>query len=531
MKPLNLPLGGAGFAHLPRPWRWLVLALFLLAALALAGQLLVYGHYAAALFRFPYDYDQGEGFELYDTVLHAQGEWPYRDSQVFPFYTSIYPPLFHLLTVPLVWLFGPQMWTGRAVSFAASLIAAAAIGWGVYRASGNKVIGLFSGLTFLASNYTFHVGPLFRQHMTMVMFETLAIVALATSAQSWDTSPHPAKAWGKGLWWGWVCLLAAGYTKPLAFATVLASLAFLFLRGPRRAFLAGAALAAAAGGIFLWLNLVTDGWWFVSVIRANLNAYDQAQALSFYRQWIGLHAVVFALALGRLVYETYFTRLSAYAVWFAFAFANGALSGKFGAGEAYFVTTTAAACVLSGVALARLWGRASQWGARPAIALGVIVPLLYLAQTRLTLHLYTEGPVYGPLARALGVSGERGYYDSQGYTQLGPRPTRADLEAGDAIAELARQAPGPVFSEEAGFLFAAGKPVVTNPFPQLVMYQAGVFDPTEEIAMIHAKAFGLAILRAQFYPPPVLAALGANYQPKTDIRMNGFLYRILEPRP
>src|SRR5207244_4429865 len=104
-------------------------------------------------------------------------------------------------------------------------------------------------------------------------------------------------------------------------------------------------------------------------------------------------------------------------------------------------------------------------------------------QTRLTLHLYTEGPVYGPIARALGVASESGYYDSQGYTQLGPRPTRADREAGYAISELARNAPGPVFSEEAGFLFKAGKPVVTNAFPQLVMYQAGLFDPTQEIEM------------------------------------------------
>jgi hypothetical protein len=80
-------------------------------------------------------------------------------------------------------------------------------------------------------------------------------------------------------------------------------------------------------------------------------------------------------------------------------------------------------------------------------------------------------------------------------------------------------------------MFVAQKPVVTNPFPQLVMYQAGLFDPAQEIAMINDKAFGLVILRAQFYPPPVLAALGANYQPKAEIWMNGFLYRLLEPRP
>ncbi|HLB48308.1 MAG TPA: hypothetical protein VJL59_14985, partial [Anaerolineales bacterium] len=127
-------------AHLPYRWRRVVVILFILAALALVGQLLVYFHYAAALFRFPFDYDQGEGYELYDTVLHSQGRWPYQDSQVFPFYSSIYPPLFHLITVPWVWVFGPQMWTGRVVGFTASLIAAAAIGWAVHRTSRNSVI-------------------------------------------------------------------------------------------------------------------------------------------------------------------------------------------------------------------------------------------------------------------------------------------------------------------------------------------------------------------------------------------------------
>jgi hypothetical protein len=537
--PLQFQNLDMGLAHLPRPGRWLTGALLALTALALLAQFSVYVHYAVSLFRFPFDYDQGEGFELYDTVLHAQGQWPYRDSQVYPFYTSIYPPLFHLLAVPLVWMFGPQMWTGRAVGFAASLLTAAAIGWGVWRASGNRLVAAFSGLTFLASNYTFHIGPLFRQHMTMVMFETLAVVALAQvyGAKGGETEKNSAastRAMANNGWLGCalVFLLAAGYTKQLALATVLAGLAFLLLRGPRRALLAGAVLAIVAGGLFVWLNYATRGWWFTSVILANINAFDTGQAISLYRQWAQLHLVILAVALARLVYETYFSRLSAYAVWFVFAVANGALAGKFGAGESYFVTATAAACILSGLALAAAWERSRQPPVKWALALALAIPLLYLVQTRLTLHLYTEGPVYGPVARALGISGgARGYYDSQGYTQLGPRPTRADHDAGYAIAQLARDATGPVFSEEAGFAFIARKPVVTNPFPQLVMYQAGLFDPAEEIEMINAQAFGLVILRAQFYPPPVLMALGANYQPKVEILMNGFLYRILEPRP
>lgn len=526
------------FEGVPARWRLACVVMFLLAGAALVAQFAVYVDYAAALFRFPYDYDQGEGFELYDTVLHAQGQWPYQDSQQYPFYTSIYPPLFHLLTVPLVWVFGPQLWTGRLVGFLASLVGAVAIAWGVNRATGHRSIAVYSGLTWLASNYTFHIGPLFRQHLTMVTFEILAIVALAQL--DLPEPPSTWRAWLRrpALWVGLAALLAAGFTKQLALATVLAGLGFLFLRGPRRALLAGAGLAAVAGTLFLLINLATHGQWYISLIRANINAFDLAQAISFYRQWTQLHLLIAAVAAARLIYEVYVGRLSAYGVWFAAALVNGVLAGKFGAGESYFVTTTAAACALAGVALGRVW----LWGAdrwlKPApgqhprrfVALALAIPLFFLIQTRLTLHMPTRGPLYEPIARLLGVWNESGYYNSQGYTQLGPHPTDADIAAGDAIAELARNAPGPVFSEEAAFMFRAGKPVVTNPFPQLVMYQAGLFDPTQEIAMINDQAFGLVILRAQFYPPPVLIALGENYQPLTEITMNGFLYRILEPR-
>ncbi|MBN1430859.1 MAG: hypothetical protein JXB07_20985 [Anaerolineae bacterium] len=536
------------FLNMPRWARGLVIALFVLAALALIGQLIVYGHYVVSLLRFPFDYDQGEGFELYDTILHAQGEWPYRDSQVFPFYTSIYPPLYHLMVVPLIWIFGPHLWTGRLVGTIASLVAAAAIGWGVHRVAGNRLIAIFSGLTFLASNYTFHVGPLFRQHMTMVMFEVLAIVALA---QARVGKGQPLRH--RWLYAGLVFLLAAGFSKQLALATVIAAFLFLLVWEPRRTLPIGLGFAAVAAGLFLAinhatgysttvppldifpgplapLNKITTGWFFISVVRANVNTFIIEQAVGLYQQWSRLHLIIIIMAAARLVVEIYRKRPSIYAFWFVLIVANGMLSGKFGAGESYFITATAAACVLSGIAIAQGWQYASSRGRGWAIAAGVLIPLLYIVQTRLTLHLYTEGVVYEPVARVLGVWNEAGYYDSQGYTQIGPRPKKVDHDGGWEIVELARSVDGPVFSEEAAFLIRAGKPVVTNAFPQLVMYQAQIFDPTEEIRMIDEQAFGLVILRAQFYPPPVLEALGANYRLKTAIRMNGFTYQILEPR-
>lgn len=494
------------------------------ALLAYLWHLLVYLNYSVSLFRFPFDYDQGEGFELYDTLLHARGQSPYRDASQYPFYTSIYPPVFHLITVPLVWAFGPQMWTGRLVGFAASLIAAAAIGWAVHRETRHAATALLSGLAFLASNYVYHIGPLFRQHITMVALETLAIVVVA----GFDRSDHSPR---RTIVWTVVLLLAAGFTKQLAVSTAAAALAFLFLRCPLRAVKAAGALVVSAALLFGGLQLATGGHWFTGVVLANVNEFSFDQAAAITRQWAGLHAVLIALAALRLIYETYASRLSAYAIWFVFSAAAGLASGKFGAGESYFVTAVAAACLLSGLAV----GKAIRWAEtrQQLLAGGLVsvVALAYLVQARLVLHMPTRGPLFEPVARLLRLPPDAGYYDSQGYTQLGRPPDAADIQAGWQIAGAIAAADGPPLSEEAGFPLAVGQPVIGNPFPLLMLYRSGHYDPSEFVRQIDAQAFGLVVLRAQFYPDPILQAIGRAYQPMSEIRMNGFTYRLLGPRP
>src|SRR5690606_17486720 len=123
--------------------------------------------------------DQGEGFELADTILFSHFEWPYRDTETFPFYSSNYPPLFHIIAAPFAWLFGAAYWYGRLLGFLSTLVTAAAIALAVYRdglirtGKGHLLIAAIAGLAYLASNTIYHIGPLFRQHTVMVMFETL----------------------------------------------------------------------------------------------------------------------------------------------------------------------------------------------------------------------------------------------------------------------------------------------------------------------------------------------------------------------
>jgi hypothetical protein len=542
--------------NVPRVVKSIATLLTVLAVLVYVGYFIVYLSYALELFRWPFDYDQGEGFELYDAILFSRGEWPYRDNASFPFYASNYPPLFHLLIVPLLPIFGHRLIAGRLLSFAATLVTAVTIAFVVRR----KIVGrerdwmkawfipLISGLGFLASNYVYQIGALCRMHMTLVMFETLAIVFIAEFE-------HP-KHGTRNLILGLAMLFCAGYTKQTAVFTVAAALSYVFLRDIKKALLAGVGLAAAAGGLFWLINVATEGQWWVNIIQANVNEFDYRRTLFLFRQWLDLHTVFVLLGLGYFVYELFWDRLSAYSLWLFFALGVGALSGKWGAGFGYFTTAVAAACLTSGLALGKLMNAdwrsvAGGWtliAGRSGVPtfVTVLMALLYLLQAPRMLHLPTAGPFFAPLSRILGVDDELvygegenlapthcepvRYHDAMGYTQLGHPLSPADYAAGERIMQYVREAEGPIFSEEAMFSILADKQVVTNPTQLLNLYNNGMLDTSELVAHVDQQAFDLVIFRAQFYPAPVLAAIGQNYQPVDHICMNGFTYHILWPR-
>lgn len=526
--------------------------LFALAGLLLVAHFLVYVHYAVGLMRFPFDYDQGEGFELVDTIMFSEGKWPYQDNETYPFYASNYPPLFHVILVPFVWIFGEAYWYGRLVGFLGTLVTAATIGVIVQREGHDRRAAALAGLAFLASNYVYHVGPLFRQHMTMVMFETLSVSVLAGAS----AIPHTGRR-RRMLALGLALMLAAGYTKQLALASAVAVFVFLFLRNPRRCIAWGLLFAAMGGGIFAWINWATNGAWWTNAIAANVNDYYPRQLWELLQQWFRLHGLLVVLAGVVVVYELYFARLSIYSVWWVFALANTTLSGKWGAGDSYFATAIAATCVLSGIFAARTlraeWRFADNYLARwlrlpsdlteqrgAVMAFGaVIVPVVYIVYGLGVVKLPTEGTVFGRIADTLGLEstyGERyAFYDAAGsvpgYAAIGHVPTQGDIDNGWRIVDIVREGDKPAMSEEAAFSLHAGKDVITNPTQLKNLYENDLYDPTNLVAAIQEHAFNVVIFRAQFYPPPVLDAVYQAYYPALEIPMNGFMYEIWRPGP
>ncbi|MCP5097639.1 MAG: hypothetical protein GY943_18990 [Chloroflexi bacterium] len=525
-----------------------------LALVAFIGYLIVYVIYAFALFQFPFDYDQGEGFELMDTLLFSRGEWPYRDNNSYPFYASNYPPLFHVVIVPLVWLFGPHYWTGRLVSWLGTIITAVFIGVGVQRQSKRWWLSTLSGLAFLASNYVYHVGPLFRQHMFMVMFETIAVVLLVMAV---DKEEGDGRFRPKQLLFVMLMLLAAGYTKQLAYATVAAVFIFLFLRTPKRAVMWAIPFATITGLIFLWMNVATNGYWFLNTVTANINPFIPGQAQGLFRQWFSLHTVITIVAALYAIYQLYFEQLSAYSIWFVVAVVNSITAGKWGAGESYFATAIAASCILTGLAFGRLldWSReesdqglvSSKQKQGIHYGLAVMVPVLFLVQAGGMFHMPTHTPALEAVAKVLGqetavmiapqtsCSAPREpesipYVDAAGVSLLGRPPSPADTAAGIKITEFIAAGETAAFSEDAGFNFYLDRDIVTNPTQLLNLYNNNEVDITEMVAMLNAQAFDTVVLRAQFYPPPVLDAIGQQYETVELVQMNGFVYCLMQPR-
>jgi 4-amino-4-deoxy-L-arabinose transferase-like glycosyltransferase len=525
---------------------WLPRVLVAAALVVFIGYLAVYTYYAIRLFQFPFDYDQGEGYELVDTILLSRGEWPYRDIESYPFYSSNYPPIYHLVVVPLVWLFGPHYWTGRLVTYLATLVTAAAIGYAVYSAEGVRRrwwLAALAGLAYLASNYVYHVGPLFRQHLFMVMLETLAVVLVARVMAREEADGRPR--W-PGLLLVMVLLLAAGYTKQLAYATIAAIFIFLFLRRPLRAVVWTIGFLVVTALVFVGINLATDGHWLTNTVTANINEFIPGQATGLLRQWFNLHTMLAVVAGLYALFQLYAERLSVYSIWFVVTLINSLTAGKWGAGESYFVTTVAASCILTALAFGRLLDQTSSRRALHALAASAVA-LLFLWQASRVVHLPTHTPLLANIARALGhepvamvapqtsCSAPRPpqpvpYVDSAGVSLLGRPPTAADTEAGKRIVARILAGETAAFSEEAGFNLYAGRDVVTNPTQLLNLYKNDAVDLTEMLAMLDNREFDTVILRAQFYPPPVLEAIGRGYETAELIEMNGFVYCILERR-
>lgn len=525
-------------------WQLIQRGLISIAVAMMTVHVIIYLSFGIAVIPFPFDYDQAEGFELNNAILFAEGDCPYCDNDVYPFYASGYAPFFHLLMVPFVWLFGAHYWYGRLIIFVATLITSFAITYAVWREEKHSWIALLAGFAFLASNFVYHIGPLLRQHLLMVMFETLSVVVIANAFE------FRGKERSRRIFIAFIFLLLAGYTKQLAYSTCIAVGGWLFLRNPRLALKYSLGLGVIAGIIFAWAMIITDGHWWINIISSNQNEYITEQFVSLIRLFIQLHWALLVMALLLAAYELYFARLSVYTVFFVVSFISTIGAGKWGAGDSYFATTLAASCILAGIFVARSLN--NNWHfvkENPYTDFMNVIPIkanmmalfgliLFIIYGSTVIKLPTSG-IYEPIANALGIEPKPGHryplYDAAtwtvGYAVTGHFPSEQDFDNGWYITERVRQTEGIVISEDAGFEIQAGRDVVTNAVQLRNLWENDLYDPTALLSLIENQEIGLIIRRADLFPVPVLIAIETYYELDEVVEMNGFAYELWIPAP
>ncbi|MBX3085656.1 MAG: hypothetical protein KF716_28725 [Anaerolineae bacterium] len=514
---------------------------------------IVYVLYTASLVRFPFDYDEGEGYEIQNSVYISQGTWPYFNNDHYPFYGTNYPPFFHILMAPVVAAFGPGYWYGRLIVSLCTVLAGVAIGFAVYRETRHRLIAIMAGLAFLASNFIYHIGPLYRQHMVMVMFEVLAVVAIAGFDRIEDTRKRR-----RMIALSILLLLAAGFTKQMALVSALAVFGYMLLRGVKRTIVWGIISGIMAGAIFGWILITSNGWFWKNVITANIYQYLLGQFTGLFSLFLSLHGALLIMAVLLFLYELYVDRLSVYSIWLVTGSINGALSGKWGAGDSYWAETIAAICILAGIFAGRClnqnWqlperltrlteGRApkqvTQW-------LGLASLVLFILYGLAVVKLPLDVPGFRELAQVLNIKSNTKFpqfYDAAGWTMgyavIGQMPSEQDIANGWKIVDLLKDR-GQILSEEAAFNFYTKTDVLTNPPHILGLWQGNQFDPSELVSMIEAQKFGAVLIRmdqppkdkiTSLWPEPITVSVAKAYQIQESILMNGFYYVVLYPNP
>lgn len=272
------------------PWIIFVLALVLLLA-RLGIAIFEYARLAGAALSSPFPLDYGEGPILDQTLRLSRFENIYRNSFASPPFTvSNYPPLFQLIQAPLAKIVGPAFWYGRLISILSAVSAAGLISLILHTVTGDRIASAIGGLTLLAFPYLLQGSVLNR-------VDTLALaLSLGGLYMTLRWPGHRRGTWVAGL-----LFTVAVFTNPryLLAAPLTAFIWLWQLKHHKQALRLAAITTGNCLGLFLSLNLVTQGGFYLNTVQANLTSFSWYAVTGY---WLNLYLNAGFLVIGCLLF-------------------------------------------------------------------------------------------------------------------------------------------------------------------------------------------------------------------------------------
>lgn len=429
-----------------------LLQLIVLSGLILYLVFYLFNAYVSII--YPYDIDYGEGFVLYQSYLLSQGKSPYQDIAQYPHFIANYPPVFPLISAMFIKLFG--------VSFRVrivSLLSAILIGVLIYlilQKETNRAIALFFSLFFFASPPVYYWTRLLRVDTLALLFG-LAGVYIVFKYES-----------NRKVYLSIPFFLLAVYTKQSFFVAPMASFLYLGFKDKKLALKNFFLFLFSASSLFLLLNWLTNGQFYLHTVAYNVNSFSFYGAVRAYFQIFKMHSILFGLASAYTLWVISKRKRSLFVIYFILAALAAFSVGKVGSNTNYFVELIVLLCILSGLCVHNLKLQMKRNNiVKPLIFILLIIQLL----------LFVHAPYLTP-----------------------GTPTESWFRSGQRLSSYVKNANDPIFSEYVGFLVVNGKLVIYQPlfsFTQLE-YQ-GVWNHSHFINELKDKRYSLVILGFDIY--------------------------------
>ncbi len=419
---------------------------------------------------FPYGLDYGEAPLIDQAKRIVAGEEIYKaELNRPPYVIANYPPLYPLL-IALIGSVArlPFLAVGRAVSVLATLISAILIGRFAYQLSDSRLSGLVATALFLSN--LFVVSWSFRARVDML--------ALAFSlACLWILYRH----WNS---WRWLALavifmIAAIYTRQTyILAAPVAGMVWLWQKDRQRALVFVGSLILITLMIFLALNTLTHGGFYLHVVVANMNPYSLERVATF----AALLILAWPFAIAIVVIETKrivkallngrdsLMGIDPFLIYGLPVYSVGTLLsaltvGKIGSHVNYLLELVASGAI---------------WATSARISSLRHLPIRYQGLTLVLL---------GQLAWSLGSNFP--IYQSLIYSRWQDLPQYERLF--QAVQSATEQ--GPVLADDGLYLvILAGQPIYYQPFEYNQLYIQGIWNPSPFIEEIKAHKFALIAL-------------------------------------
>lgn len=210
----------------------------------------------------------GEGEVLDQAVRLAHGQSLYPSSfGAAPFFSTVYPPLYQLIQVPFVWVFGSAFWYGRLVSVCALLVCCWLVFQIVHELTTNRASSYAAVIAFSSVSYVPTWGALFRVDALALLFSILALFLTLKFIRTQTKALRYLVP---------LCVVAAGFTRQTSFVLpLLASVGFLLVHRRFRDTVQVCCLVALGGlSIFGVLDWTSEGGFYLNVVSSHLGGHE-----------------------------------------------------------------------------------------------------------------------------------------------------------------------------------------------------------------------------------------------------------------